>query len=270
VATRPETRCRNCGAALGDRYCHQCGQDSRELPTRAVPLVGRLFANATGIESRAPRSLLGLLFRPGHLTWAYLEGRRVRYSSPVQLYLWCTAAFFLLHAYSPFVQINPETGTISSDLSAVSIEKNLSADTLERLAGQGINLETFASRFDAAVSGYLPLLLIGLVVASAGLLALQFRREPFLAHAIFALHWCAFYFVVEGLRQILPFPATWQTPSSVLTTVLAMIYLWFAMRKVYRRGWFGICLRAILTVVLFSALLGGWLHSTTFIAERLA
>lgn len=262
--------CRNCGAELGGRYCHACGQDSRDPPNSVPQIVASLFGTAFGLESRGPRSFISLLFRPGRLTRAYVDGQRVRYSHPVQLYLWCTTAFFVTQSFFPMVHLDPDTGGIVSRLSAVTIGTGVSPETLARLAEQGTPLSVFAERFDAAVTAYFPVLLVALVGLVAGLMALQFWRESALTHIVFALHWCAFYFVLEMVRQLLPTLGQWGEPISVGATLLALAYLAVAMRTVYGRGRVATVCRAVVTIVVFASLLAGWLWSTTVIAERLA
>jgi hypothetical protein len=255
---------------LNGRYCASCGQDSRHPPDRLAPLAAYVFSQATGLEHSVPRSFLYLLFRPGRLTKDFVEGRRARYVSPVQLYLWCTAMFFVVHAYSPFVRLDRRTGAIVSSLSAVAIGTSLPATMIQRLASRGVSLDAFGARFDLAVSAYLPVLLVGLVVACVALLAIQLRRETALTHATFALHWTAFYFVLESVRKLLPLPRAWEVPASMAAALVAVVYLAVALRVVYRRSGPGSIARALVFYVVFAALLGGWLWSTTLVAEHLA
>jgi len=56
---------------------------------------------ALSLDSRFGRTFAGLLFRPGRVTAEYLDGRRVRYSSPVNLYLLASFLFFLAEALVP-------------------------------------------------------------------------------------------------------------------------------------------------------------------------
>jgi hypothetical protein len=141
---------------------------------------------------------------------------------------------------------------------------------LASLAGQGVSLTVFAQRFAVAVSAYLPILLIGLVFACAGLVSLEFRQESWLVHAIFALHWTGFYLALETLRQLLPIRGSAQVPVSILTNAIALVYLGKALRVVYQRSWLGSATRAFVTFVLFTSLLGAWLWSTSVLAEHLA
>ena len=251
------------------RYCSECGQDSHGLPTRVAPLAGLFLAHATGLEGRGVRSLINLMVRPGRLTRSYLDGRRVRYTDPVQLYLWCTAGFFLLHAFSPVVRLNAVTGDVESTLSAVSVRSRVSSATLQLLTANGVSPAVLSQRFDAAVSASLPVLLVALVGASALLMALQFWKEAPLTHLIFALHWSAFYFTLEAARQLLQKLGPWGVNASVLGSLMAIVYLVVAMRLVYRRSWLGSGLRALVSISVFAALLAAWLRLTTLLAERL-
>jgi hypothetical protein len=159
--------------------------------------------------------------------------------------LWCTAAFFLLQTFYPLVRLDPETGQVVSSLSAVTVGTALSSETLSRLASQGTSLMVFAERFDATVTAHFPILLLALVAVSAVLMRLQFWREPILKHAVFALHWSAFYFALEGLRQLLPILGRWGVPVSALSTFVALAYLGAAMRVVYGRSMLGTLLPGV-------------------------
>jgi hypothetical protein len=51
------------------------------------------------INSRLPRTLFALFFRPGHLTAEHVNGRIVRYLRPFKLYLVSSVIFFLLLSF---------------------------------------------------------------------------------------------------------------------------------------------------------------------------
>jgi hypothetical protein len=263
-------RCANCGTALDDRYCPSCGQDVRPIPTRLLPLLKLFVLHAIGAEGQVLPSIAQLLVHPGRLTRAYLDGQRARYVSPVYIYLLCTAGFFLLHAYAPFVRLDPQTGAVASRLSALSVESELPASTLLRLTESGMTLESFAPRFDAAVSAYLPILLVALVAGTAVLMAILFWRESVVTHVVFALHWSAFYFVLEATRQAFPILGLSGGVASAVGSLVALLYLAVAMRTVYRRSWAVSAVRAAVSIVIFASFLAGWLWSTTVIAAGLA
>lgn len=99
--------------------------------------LGRLMTGIVGYDSRVLRSFIGLLFRPGLLTVEYIRGRRIHYVEPLQIYLLSAAAFFLVHAYRPFIQFNTETGGATSTLGPASATGNLSETAIQRIEAQG-------------------------------------------------------------------------------------------------------------------------------------
>lgn len=258
------SRCLNCDSPLADPYCSRCGQEAEGPPLAAIPLLGHVLSRATG--KNALRTLTNLLFKPGRLTAEYVEGRRVRYSGPVQVYLWCTAAFFLVHAYLPFVEIDFAEERAVSNLSALSVTTTLPEGLVGQISAQGMTEELFAERFHAVVSGYFPVFLIALVAGSAILFSGLFRKRPFLTHAVFALHWTAFFFTLEAIIRLLRLPDSF----SSFTPLVLLVYLAIAMRVVYGQGWIASGLKALVGLLAFVLILTAWLGSTSLVASLLA
>lgn len=89
------SRCTNCGSALEGPYCAQCGQSSASMLKYFWLVVMQLLEDILSFDSRARRTLIPLLLRPGFLTNEYIAGRRVRYVPPLRLYLFISIIFFL-------------------------------------------------------------------------------------------------------------------------------------------------------------------------------
>ena len=97
AGTEAAARCGNCGVPLLGPHCYACGQPVKGLVRHFTSIVGDFFDSVFDLDARTWRSLGPLLFRPGHLSCEYFEGRRVRYVSPVRLFFFlCVAAFFAL------------------------------------------------------------------------------------------------------------------------------------------------------------------------------
>ncbi|WP_444943423.1 DUF3667 domain-containing protein [Microbulbifer sp. ZKSA006] len=59
-------------------------------------IIGDLFDTLLAFDSRIWKTVPALLFRPGFLTAEYFSGRRVRYVSPVRLFIFlCITSFFV-------------------------------------------------------------------------------------------------------------------------------------------------------------------------------
>ncbi len=98
--------CRHCGPRLQGPFSSDCGQEARDLDLSLRQLPGELFGNLMSFDSRAWRTVVPLLFRPGDLTAHYLAGQRVRFVPPIRLYDFVSIVYFLLLALlSPEVEV---------------------------------------------------------------------------------------------------------------------------------------------------------------------
>lgn len=88
--------CPNCGAELDGMYCHMCGQSARDMHRPFLTLIGSAIGDVFNLDGRIARTLPGLMFRPGHVTRAYLDGKRARYVPPFRLFLISSVLFFLI------------------------------------------------------------------------------------------------------------------------------------------------------------------------------
>lgn len=93
---RKERNCLNCGAFVQGKYCQDCGQANIEPKETFLGMVQHFFEDITHFDSKFFSSLKYLLFRPGFLSKQYVEGKRTKYLHPVRMYVFTSAAFFLL------------------------------------------------------------------------------------------------------------------------------------------------------------------------------
>jgi hypothetical protein len=96
MSTDATDRCANCGAEVLSRYCADCGQRVSSSKHSVWHFLREATEDVTHADSRLWQTLLALLFRPGHLTREFLEGRRARYLPPIRLYLVLSVLFFLV------------------------------------------------------------------------------------------------------------------------------------------------------------------------------
>jgi len=94
--------CRNCGAALAGAYCHACGQ-SAHLHRSLLHLVEEVLHGVLHFDAKGWRTLPLLVARPGLLTRRYIDGQRMRYVSPLALFLFTVFLMFFVASFSRFV-----------------------------------------------------------------------------------------------------------------------------------------------------------------------
>lgn len=82
-------RCQNCQCTLQEDevYCSVCGQKQALPPLSVRYLIGDFFQSLFSFDSKLPRTIIPLLFKPGALTIEYLNGKRRKYFSPIKMFL---------------------------------------------------------------------------------------------------------------------------------------------------------------------------------------
>ncbi|NNK26714.1 MAG: DUF3667 domain-containing protein [Flavobacteriaceae bacterium] len=92
--------CKNCEQEFdeGFKFCPNCGQQTKDDLT-----IGLLFyntiANYFSFDARFLKSFFPLLFKPGSLAKRFIEGKRLLYLHPAQLYLFISVIFFFLNSF---------------------------------------------------------------------------------------------------------------------------------------------------------------------------
>lgn len=267
----PGVACENCGTALVGLYCHACGQPAEPSPTSVRAFARHSAADVTNLDSRILRTLGLLLARPGRLTREYLAGRRIRYTKPLQLYLGAAAAFFFVNAYRPFLNFDPRTGGVVSSLNGAGVSAGMGDEARAQVAAKGMSLEVFGERFESVVTAYLPALLVALVLLFGLMLRLFFprQRRGVVEHAVFALHWSAFYLLLMIVDRLLPQTGTTAQVSNGVIQIVSVAYLALAIRHVYEQSWLATAIKTLGLGLLYQVLLSLWMASAMALAFRI-
>jgi len=92
---RKEKNCLNCGQEVEKKFCPACGQENIELKEDALHMVAHAIADYFHFEHKFFGTIGPLLLKPGLLTKAYVEGKRVSFIHPIRLYIFISIVFFL-------------------------------------------------------------------------------------------------------------------------------------------------------------------------------
>lgn len=115
MAAHHDVDCANCGAALQGRYCQNCGQ--RGAVHRSLAhLLEEFFHGLFHFDGKLWRTAPLLLVRPGALTRRYVQGQRVRFVSPIALFLFSIfLMFFAVSTIDPSVGIPNKMALSATD-----------------------------------------------------------------------------------------------------------------------------------------------------------
>ncbi|WP_239692470.1 DUF3667 domain-containing protein [Microbulbifer mangrovi] len=123
-------------------------------------LIGDFFSTVFGLDSRIKRTLWPLLLKPGFLTNEYLAGRRIRYVSPVRLFIFlCLTAFFVAQLSSDWrLDIDaPANNPLQARVDFNSVEQDIlqatSVEEVLRLRDQAFEELLAAADESAEVPG---------------------------------------------------------------------------------------------------------------------
>jgi uncharacterized protein YaaQ len=95
-----KTTCKNCEQEheSGFEFCPHCGQKTNEDLTVGV-LFYNTISNYFSFDARFFKSFIPLMFRPGVLAKRFIEGKRLLYLHPAQMYLFISVVFFFLFSF---------------------------------------------------------------------------------------------------------------------------------------------------------------------------
>jgi len=266
----PAEACRNCGTPLGGNYCSECGQPARLKGLSFWFLLRELIEDIWDIDSKAWRSLVPLMFRPGRLTNEYLAGRRARYVAPLRLYLTASVLFFVVatltdnsirvswgdaDAERMRIEVSGRTEDtnviIDQEGGCESILEDTEGEWAQRwrdravTACQKVTADSGQTLERAAVDN-IPIMMVIFIPVLALIMKLLYplSKRFYVEHLIFYLHYHAFGFFVLTLL-ILTYESgnvigwsdtVWRWISVIVSSYMA-IYLFVAMRLVYAQGW---------------------------------
>ncbi|WP_445359365.1 DUF3667 domain-containing protein [Microbulbifer sp. ANSA005] len=91
-----DNKCANCCTQLLGPHCYACGQPVKGIVRHFSSVIGDFLDTLLAFDSRTWKTIPALFFRPGFLTTEYFSGRRVRYVSPVRLFIFlCITSLFV-------------------------------------------------------------------------------------------------------------------------------------------------------------------------------
>jgi hypothetical protein len=93
-----ESSCKNCDGPLTTQadFCPSCGQSVKEISRPSLEFAREILAELLDFDGRMLRSMRLLLTRPGFLSYEYINGRRVAYTTPIRIYVVISLVFFFV------------------------------------------------------------------------------------------------------------------------------------------------------------------------------
>ncbi|HYC93113.1 MAG TPA: DUF3667 domain-containing protein [Thermoanaerobaculia bacterium] len=224
AATEPD--CLNCGAELQGKFCHVCGQKAASVHLGMHDFVHEATHEFLHLDGKILQTVKLLVVKPGELTRQFLEGRRVRYITPVRLYLTFSLIFFTLAALLP----GATEGMVKVNRTGLNQDTELE----RRIEGGLLKAEQENEKLGQAVLHNLPRVMFVLMPIFALVTWAFYRKQQryYIAHLYYSIHFHAFTFLVMTLyillaRLVLP------KPVAALLILTVLPYHFIALRRVF-------------------------------------
>ncbi|MGB0931488.1 MAG: DUF3667 domain-containing protein [Chitinophagales bacterium] len=99
---RRQAICSNCSHSFtentANNFCPNCGQENSNKNVSFGELFSDFVGSYFSLDSKLFRTIPRLLFSPGFLTNAFNDGKRIRYLTPIRIYLFMSVLYFSFFA----------------------------------------------------------------------------------------------------------------------------------------------------------------------------
>ncbi|HVN34785.1 MAG TPA: DUF3667 domain-containing protein [Casimicrobiaceae bacterium] len=282
--------CANCGANAPDRYCPECGQDTRERLPTFVQFMREATGRYLAFDGKLWKTLIPLLFRPGFLTRAYLAGKRKRFIGPARLFLISSLALFAalrftaesisIVSLSPSVKVESGESAKAAKAAAkagakelqdegILIDEDLNLSVSDLSESAGGPLKTRIDRFNrlpreqkveqiiAGITRYGPYAMFVLLPAFAVLLKVAYLGRSSRYPGRPRLYGEHLVFAAHNHSFLFAVGILlFAVPITVVRQILAvwiLVYLAWSTRTVYGGSWFGVAVRGFALAVAYFA-----------------
>jgi uncharacterized protein DUF3667 len=255
VTTQAVGVCASCSQPLHGRYCSRCGEEAHDPTTLTVGhFVTHTLAHETlHLDGKIWRTLRLLVTRPGLLSAEYCAGRRRLYINPVRIFITAIIVYAVLTQGG--LQMSLFIGPVVLSVAPAAAPKGASiSQTVERIdrygmlerqlvaKRQSVDLTSDATRerFHAKLDKFSePLSFANVILVAIALHALfHRRRQLFVEHAVFSMHFMSFVLFSTLLFRPALFLVNVGSRALVLVSIAAIIvwqfvYLAVAIRRFY-------------------------------------
>ena len=105
------------------QFCPHCGQKAKDELTLGV-LFYNTISNYFSFDARFFKSFIPLMVKPGYLAKKFLEGKRLLFLHPAQMYLFISVVFFFLFSFKVRKQTQEIDLALQKDLKESSLQIN--------------------------------------------------------------------------------------------------------------------------------------------------
>ena len=246
-------RCLNCGLEITTNYCPDCGQHNTSHNHGLKQFLLEFLEEFIRFDSKLVRTIVPLVTKPGFLTKEWVAGKRVRYITPLKLYVTLSAICFLaislktqlyganqsdlnfnVNSTDVRLDANSKQGADKSKSNDKALLNGSALDNLLRrkfTSPRQLNKREIREKFISL----LPTMTFAIMPIIAGIFYLLYIRSKryYVEHLVFTLHYYSFAFVIVTVASLIPLKLV-----TDLGFLWILAYLPIALVKNFGLGYF--------------------------------
>lgn len=268
-------KCQNCQFQLAesDNYCPNCGQKNLINHLTFEYFFKEFASNVFSLDSKLVTTIKNLVARPAFLSHEFIQGRRVSYINPIQLFIFMSFIYFLVNslmflkeesANDDLVVFNDGEKRLLSDSIDIQQQDTLFIvddgqvqDTLKNSyignflkKGKEFNAmdkEDQNEKTSRNIS-YAAFLLTPIFALYLGWF--YRKRKKYLENIVFSLHFHAFFFLAGTLFLFLDKLIEGDI-DSIIFYLLVLFYLLISLKRFYLFSWISTIARFLGLIILY-------------------
>ena len=171
-ASLREHICKTCGNTFVGFYCNLCGEKVIEPKDRKLDsYLTRVLIATTFVDNKFVKSLWLIIKKPGFLSREYVDGRRVNYMRPLQIFFILNLIYFLFPVLQMF---NP---SLNTQMYFLPHSRWVREIVLAKIRHDGLNLQGFRLMYDGHTNTLAKLLIVIYIFLAAIPLSIVFRKK---------------------------------------------------------------------------------------------
>ena len=216
--------CKNCQSNLqkNANYCLKCGQKVASLNRPFVDVAKEMTHELLDIDGKLWLTLRTMLTKPGQLTHEFNQGKRVKYTPPLRLYLVISILFFIF--FSKIYQVFTPNVLLT---------------------------ESMLSYYSKAMFVLFPVFAL--------IVQVFFRQTYYIGNLVFSMHLHSMAYII--LMVISPLEVMEQSHVVFLLLQIPPVlyltwYVFMAFKVVYQQVWWMIIVKCMAIYMIYMAILG--------------
>src|SRR5688572_6657315 len=194
--TLSEHICKSYGNEFRGLYCNVCGEKVIEPKDRSFrTFLSKVLIATTFVDNKLVKSLLLTIRQPGFLSREYVDGRRVNYMRPLQMFFILNLTYFLFPVLQMF------NSSLYTQLYVLPHRQIAREVVSKKVGAEGLSIQGFEMMYNDKTNGFAKLLLVLFVVLASLPLSLIFRKKDryFTDHLALSVELTSFNLAINAI-----------------------------------------------------------------------